>query len=230
MVIGNGMIANRFINYKNDENIIIFASGVSNSKDKTKQNFEREFALLKQTVTDNPAKQLVYFSTCSIDDQDLKNAPYVVHKIEIERFIKGNVAGYYIFRISNLAGVSNNPYTLLNFFVFNILHQHPFTIWKKASRNIIGIDDMFKLVNYFLQEKMAINSVINIANPKNYSVPYIITTIEEHLHKKGIYNEVERGDDYNIDISIIEPIIEKLKILFNDNYPDLLLKKYYHSK
>ena len=224
------MIANRFMNYKNDENIIIFASGVSNSKDKTKQNFQREFALLKQTVTDNPGKQLVYFSTCSIDDHDLKNAPYVVHKIEIERFIKDNVAGYHIFRISNLAGVSNNPYTLLNFFVFNILHQHPFTIWKKASRNIIGIDDMFRLVNYFLQEKMAINSVINIANPKNYSVPYIITTIEEHLHKKGIYNEVERGDNYNIDISIIEPIIEKLNIQFNDNYPDLLLKKYYHSK
>ena len=33
MVIGNGMIANRFMSYKNDEDIIIFASGVSNSKD-----------------------------------------------------------------------------------------------------------------------------------------------------------------------------------------------------
>ena len=230
MVIGNGMIANRFMNYKNDENIIIFASGVSNSKDKTEENFKREFTLLKQTIKDNPGKQLVYFSTCSIDDQDLKNAPYVVHKIEIEKFIKDNVAGYHIFRISNLAGVSNNPYTLLNFFVFNILHQHPFTIWKKASRNIIGIDDMFSLVNYFLQENDLSNAVINIANPGNYSVPYIITTIEEHLHKKGIYNEVERGDDYNIDISTIEPIITKLNIQFNDKYLDLLLKKYYHSK
>ena len=224
------MIANRFMNYKNDENIIIFASGVSNSKDKTEENFKREFALLKLTIKDNPDKQLVYFSTCSIDDQDLKNAPYVVHKIEIEKFIKDTIAGYFIVRISNLAGVSNNPYTLLNFFVFNILHQHPFTIWKKASRNIIGIDDMFRLVNYFLQENKVSNSVINIANPKNYSVPYIITTIEKHLHKKGIYNEVERGDHYNIDISVIKPIIKKLNIQFNDNYLDLLLKKYYHSK
>ena len=34
MVIGNGMIANRFMNYKDEKDKIIFASGVSNSKDK----------------------------------------------------------------------------------------------------------------------------------------------------------------------------------------------------
>jgi hypothetical protein len=33
MVIGNGMIANRFMSYKSDRDKIIFASGVSNSKD-----------------------------------------------------------------------------------------------------------------------------------------------------------------------------------------------------
>ncbi|MEO7119531.1 MAG: hypothetical protein ABIY62_00460 [Ginsengibacter sp.] len=43
MVIGNGMIANRFISYKNNDDVIIFASGVSNSKDTIEENFLREF-------------------------------------------------------------------------------------------------------------------------------------------------------------------------------------------
>src|SRR5665213_298101 len=142
MVIGNGMIANSFASYKNNEGIIIFASGVSNSKDTVEENYQREFLLLKQTMQDYPEKILVYFSTCSIQDVDLASLPYVIHKKNMEEYISKNAAKYYLFRISNLAGVSNNPYTLLNYFIFNILNKHPFTVWTKASRNIIGIDDM----------------------------------------------------------------------------------------
>ena len=56
------------------------------------QNFLREFQLLDQTIKDNPDKTLVYFSTCSVEDEDLQNAPYVIHKKAIEKFIKENVA------------------------------------------------------------------------------------------------------------------------------------------
>ena len=224
------MIANRFLNYKNDNDFIIFASGVSNSKDTIEQNFLREFELLNQTIKDNPGKTLVYFSTCSIQDNDLASSPYVIHKKKIEEFINQNTPSYYLFRVSNLAGISNNPYTLLNYFILNILQDHPLTVWKNAYRNIIGIDDMYLVVNYFLHEKKNVNSIINIANPENYSVPYIIKFIEEHLNKKAICNEIEKGHNYKIDVSIIEPVINKLGIQFNDNYLAALLKKYYHSK
>lgn len=230
MVIGNGMIANSFASYKDNEDIIIFASGVSNSKDTVEENFSREFQLLKQIIKDYPEKTLVYFSTCSIQDDDLASSPYVIHKKKIEEYIKKNAPKYYLFRISNLAGVSNNPYTLLNYFIFNILRNHPLTVWKNAFRNIIGVDDMYAIVNYFLQKKENINTTINIANPENYSVPYIIECIEKHLNKKAILNEVERGDNYKIDISTIEPLFKELNIQFNDNYLTALLKKYYHSK
>ena len=66
MVVGNGMIANRFMSYKDDDDVIIFASGVSNSKDIVEENFVREFQLLHQTVKNNADKTLVYFSTCSV--------------------------------------------------------------------------------------------------------------------------------------------------------------------
>ena len=87
MVIGNGMIANRFMNYKNDKDIIIFASGVSNSKDTIEQNFLREFKLLNQTIKDNPGNTFVYFSTCSIQDNDLASSPYVIHKKKLKNLL-----------------------------------------------------------------------------------------------------------------------------------------------
>ena len=230
MVIGNGMIANRFMSYKDNDDVIIFASGVSNSKDTVEENFIREFQLLHKTVSDYTDKTLVYFSTCSLEDNDLALAPYVIHKKTVEEFIKNNVARFYLFRISNLAGTSNNPYTLLNYFIFNILKNLPLTVWKNAYRNIIGIDDMFSIANHLLQTKENINAIINIANPVNYSVPYIVKTIEHHLNKRATVNELDRGDDYKIDVSLIEPLFNKLNIQFNENYLAALLKKYYHSR
>ena len=230
MVIGNGMIANRFTKYRNDDDTIIFASGVSNSKDTVQEHFLREYSLLDQTIKNHPRKALVYFSTCSVEDEDLKSAPYVIHKKSMEKFIEQNASKYYLFRISNLAGISNNPYTLLNYFIFNILQNNSLTVWKNAFRNILGIDDMYLIADHILQQKAWMNNTINIANPKNYPVPFIIDQIEKHLHKKAVRNEIEKGDNYEIDISAIAPVIQKLDIQFNDDYLASLLKKYYHSK
>ena len=153
MVVGNGMLATRFMDYREDDETIIFASGVSNSKDTIEQHFFREFELLKNTVTDHPEKTLVYFSTCSIEDADSQNAAYVIHKKAIELFIRENVSNYYLLRVSNVAGTSNNPYTLLNYFVYNILQNHPFSVWKNACRNIIGIDDMHEIAGCIIGKK-----------------------------------------------------------------------------
>lgn len=230
MVIGNGMIATRFSAYQENSDTVIFASGVSNSKDTIEENFAREFRLLEQTLQEYPDEVLVYFSTCSVYDPDLASAPYVIHKKKTEDFIRNKAANYYLFRISNLAGTSNNPYTLLNYFIFNILGNQPLTIWKNAHRNIIGLDDMFKLIDYFLQQKINRNATINIANKDNYLVPYIMATIEEHLGKKALATAIDRGGDYKIDVSTTAPFFDLLGIRFDDQYLSSLLKKYYHSK
>jgi nucleoside-diphosphate-sugar epimerase len=230
MVIGNGMIAQRFMDYNDDDEKIIFASGVSNSRDRNEKHFFREFELLKKTMSEHPEKTLVYFSTCSIEDADSQNAPYVIHKKAIELFIQKSVPNYHLFRVSNVAGTSNNPYTLLNYFVFNILQNNPFAVWKNAYRNIIGIDDMHEIATNIIEKKQFLNTTINIANPENYSVPFIVQTIEYFLGKNALITEIEKGDNYEINTTAIAPIIKELKIEFDKNYLTNLLKKYYHSR
>lgn len=224
------MIANRFDAYRNEEAFLVFASGVSNSKDRVEQNFAREFDLLQRTVADLGNRILVYFSTCSVEDPDLSGTPYVIHKKGIEQFIRANAPRFYLFRVSNLGGTSNNPYTLLNHFVWNILAGQSFNVWRRAYRNIIDIDDMFAVADNLLRRRFRMNSVINIANPVNYPVPYIIKSIEKHLQKKAVYSEIDRGDDFPIDISLVRPLFEELSIRFGDDYLETILQKYYHSR
>ena len=230
MVLGNGMIANKFIKYESDKKKIIFASGVSNSKNTNKDDFLRELSLLDETIETNPDKSIIYFSTCSIYDRDLKKSPYILHKISLENVIKQKAKKFLIFRVSNVAGVSNNPYTILNYFIFNILQKKPFIIWKNASRNIIDIDDLYTITDELLQTNLYINQIINVANRTSYTVQYIIDQIEKHLNRKAIFTEINKGSSYDIDISAITPVIDKCKIQFTDDYLLKVLKKYYHSK
>ena len=61
MIIGNGLLANAFKCLPQQENsVIIFASGVSNSKEFSKAAFDREKNLLLKSIKDDA--MLVYFS------------------------------------------------------------------------------------------------------------------------------------------------------------------------
>ena len=51
MIIGNGFLAKAFKKkFSKEKKIVIFASGVSNSKEKDKKRFRREIKLLKKFI------------------------------------------------------------------------------------------------------------------------------------------------------------------------------------
>ncbi len=62
MIIGNGLIANLFKN-NDEEKVIFFASGVSNSLETDKSAFLREENLIRKTLEENPENAFIYFST-----------------------------------------------------------------------------------------------------------------------------------------------------------------------
>jgi len=62
MIIGSGILANAVKLY-DKEDVVFFASGVSNSLEKAPAEFEREISLLKSVISQNPDKKLIYFST-----------------------------------------------------------------------------------------------------------------------------------------------------------------------
>jgi nucleoside-diphosphate-sugar epimerase len=229
MVIGNGMIAKEFESYRDIGEIIIFASGVSDSGNTDAAAFERELNLIIETIKNNKDKLFVYFSTCSIYDLSMLQSPYVRHKIKMENFIMEHCPQFIIFRITNPIGYTKNTHTVVNYFIKNIFEKHEFEVWENASRNIIDLDDMYLVCNAILQQKMFTNSIVNVANPKNYPVLYIIHCIEKHFDIKGNYSVVNKGGGPVIDTGTVDSLYAAFNIHFNEDYLPKLLQKYFKN-
>ena len=120
MVVGNGLLANTFTPFKDNEDVIIFASGVSNSGCVDPVQFKRELNLVAKYKASE--KLFVYFGTSSIEDPFLKGSLYIKHKLEIEFYIKANFKRYLIVRLPNVVGKTKNPNTLINF-VYNAVQR-----------------------------------------------------------------------------------------------------------
>lgn len=226
MIIGKGMIAKAFSSYSEDKEVLIFASGVSNSLQNNDSEFEREKELLEKCIKEYPKANLVYFGTCSVNDLELNCSAYVKHKQEMEKLIEKKCKKYFIFRLSQVVGKSKSP-TLINFIVNKIKNKEPFNIWKNSTRNLIDVDDVFKIADYLIKNNLYINKTINIANSISLSIFDIVSVIEEILNCKGYYNIEEKGGSYRIDISKIIPHFKEIGIYFDENYLSLLIKKYY---
>lgn len=106
MIIGNGDIASAI---KDREDLIFFASGVSNSKETRLSEFNREQNLLFETLDKYPDGHIVYFSTLAIFYSD---NPYVKHKKKMEVLVRG-FKKYTIIRLGNITW-GTNPHTLIN--------------------------------------------------------------------------------------------------------------------
>jgi len=212
MLIGKGMIANIFSSYKNDDNILIFASGVSNSNEKNKQEFLREKNLINTYLEQYPDMLFIYFSSCSLEDNELKNTHYHLHKKDMEVLIINHAKNYLIFRLPNIIGYSGNENNIINFFFNTIINYQEFTVWENATRNIVDIDDMYKVIKYTIENGIFNNKVINIAYNNNIKIIDLVNIIEEILDKKANYKKIDKGFDMKIDNSLIQPILKNLSI------------------
>ncbi len=226
MIIGNGMLAKAFKMYEKDDEILIFASGVSNSQEQADEAFEREKKLLEKTIIENQRQIIIYFSTCSINDSSMSNSRYVIHKLAMEKMIKNLHSNFYIFRLSQVVGRTNSP-TIINYFYNRIIAKEQFEIWEKSTRNLIDVDDIVKIIQMIINKSILKNNTINIASPYFVKIPYIIQILEKILLIKAEYISLDKGAFYNIDISDIKPVIKELDLRFDDYYLEKIIRKYY---
>ncbi|HTG57016.1 MAG TPA: NAD-dependent epimerase/dehydratase family protein [Niabella sp.] len=228
MVIGNGLIASQFYDFHLNSEVVIFASGVSNSASDDNRAFDREKQLFKEVSEKNHNKKFVYFSTCSIYDPSTQHNAYVRHKLEMEELIQATSREFLILRISNPIGKYNNPHTFFNYFIDCIKTGKAFEVWANAERNIIDVDDFYQLAKLLIDNNDFNRSIVNIANPHNYKVPVIVSAIEAHFDRKGNYHIVDKGAELKIDTRVVEQLINSCdSVNFTGNYIHKLLRKYF---
>ncbi len=227
MVVGSGMLAKAFLKYANDNSVIIFASGVSNSKETNEEKFKREKDKLLSLEGNG---LLVYFSTCSIFDASSENTAYVRHKISIECEIKKKFNQYIIFRLPIVVGHTNNLNTFFNYFKNKILSGDVIEIKKLASRHLIDIDDVVRIVSFIVDIKKTtcgqISEEINIGFNNEAMVFDIINMMLKITGRSNTIIETNEGSKYSYDKSIFLKYIKDADFVIQDDYNYNVLKKY----
>lgn len=222
MIIGNGLIANAFRD-ADREDVVFFASGVSNSLETKAENFLREENLVKETIQKFTDKLFVYFSTCSIYDSSKNESPYVNHKLNMEHLIATNCPHYIIARVSNAVGNGGNPNLLMNYIHRSIQNGDKITIHKNAKRNLIDVEDLKNILIHII-EKEERNKIYNLAYLDNFSITDIVSTFERVLGKEAIKEILDMGESYSIDLHGLEDYFEEES---PENYLKNLILKYY---
>ena len=225
MIIGNGLIANLF--RENDrENVVFFASGVSNSLETEKSAFLREENLLRKTLEENPEKIFIYFSTCSIYDSSKNGSFYVNHKLRMEQIVEELSRNFLILRVSNAVGKGGNPNLLMNYLV-NAFHQEKeITVHTLATRNLIDADDIKNITLQFINENI-LNKIINIAYLENFSTSEILEILEKYFNKSAKTSLIKSGQSYLISIPEVESYFRENNLTNKEAYLCRILDRYY---
>jgi len=226
MVVGNGMIANVFKSYKLSSDVVIFASGVSNSLETDQSQFQREYNLLKKIRYKNPDKLLVYFSTCSISDPDRANTAYVNHKVNIESELASWQLPYLILRLPVVIGRTNLAKTFPFFLYDRIKSGESFNIWQYAVRYPIDIDDMLKISIHLISQSTMQNQTVNIAF-RSYPVLDIVHEMETILGQIANMMLIDQGCFYDIDRTLALCLASELNINCDEYYLSRVLHKYF---
>lgn len=216
MVVGNGLISKSFDDYIDNEDYLIYASGVSDSSEDRDSEYDREFNLIKNHISTN--SKFIYFST--INNRDSK---YFLHKRNMEKYIIDNSNNYLIFRLPNVVGNGGNINNIFNYLNKKIINDE-FIKVQNVNRSLIDIDDVKNICEYCFNLK---NKMLNISNIEIIKVIDIVSIMSNELNKSPkteIIDVVFITEEINNSIEI-ENAIDSIGIDRKD-YTKKLIKKY----
>jgi len=220
MIIGNGLIGSSF---KDDENYIIFASGVSNSNSNNINDFKREKELIINTINNNENLKFIYFSSILVEVCD--NA-YYNHKLEMELLVKELSNDYLIFRIPQIIGKIGNKSNLINHLKNKILEGETVTVFENIDRALVDIDDLVRIVDYC--KDITTCDLIKLSSIEKISVLDLVKLIGLSLDKE-VFIEINKNKEsinWDVDNSdIINETLNKLGIE-SKNYTSKIITKY----
>ena len=224
MVVGSGLLGSNMSLFDNNEDILIFASGVSNSKETNENEYMREFNLLKTFI--GTKKKLIYFSTCSVLYECLHQSKYIIHKKFIEEFIKNNFQNYIIFRLPNVVGNTNNKHTSFNFFKNNLLNNLPINVERNSTRYFIDVDDVVGSTKTIILDEGQNKKEINVCFNNKIDIFNFIVLMSKQIGVNPVMVLSDNGCSHDIDNTDFIDQIDKTYKKINNDYNLQIIKKY----
>ena len=224
MIIGNGLIANAFAKYERVDEILIFASGVSNSLETNEEEFKRERNLLEKSIRENTNKIIVYFSSYVGSDQRKKD--YAKHKQNMVNLIKHSGNYYTILMLPQIIGRGGNQNTLINYVVNKIKNNEPIDVYKDTYKALIDVDDLKRIFDV-LYGWRDINIQFHIPYIEKLYIEDIVNLIGDQLKITPIINLIDCEESPNFELSLAaKGIIDKHLHIKKEGYIKKVIEKY----
>lgn len=222
-IVGSGLLAKSFCSLSVDKELLLFASGVSNSAEVSSSAFGREERLLLESLEANTHAHFIYFSTCSIEGEIV--TAYTRHKLHMENLVARGSGSYSIFRLPQVVGYVRNT-TLISYLADAILTNKRISLQKFARRHLIDVDDVVRIATFLLRSELAINSVINISPRHDVSVVDVYREICFLLNSFPDFDFVDSGSAQVINIKFLEQMLSSDDLIFSADYWRSVLKKH----
>jgi nucleoside-diphosphate-sugar epimerase len=226
MIVGSGMMARAFAAWRGDRDVVVFASGVSNSLETDPAAFAREKALLTETRAKHPEALLLYFGTCSVDDPDRRETPYVLHKLEIELLLEQAGAPWMVLRLPLAIGPGHRGRALAQFLYDRVSRGEAFEVLQRATRYPIDVADVVRIARRFVADRAQWNRRINVAL-RAYPVIEFVRVMEAIVGKRARYHLVPKGRHYAVHCPELAAIARELNLESDEGYLERVLRKYF---
>lgn len=220
------MMAKAFAAFAGRDDVVIFASGVSDSLEANPQAFHRERELLLQTRAARPHALLVYFGTCSVHDPDRVDTPYVRHKLQMEALLKDAPGSWLVLRLPLALGPGQRSPTLGNFLHRRILNDESFEVWSGSTRYPIDVEDVVRIAAQLIDDTSNWNRVIEVAL-RPFPVLDFVRAMERITGKTARYTLLPKGKHYDIPCPEVARLADVLQLDYSPAYLERVLRKYF---
>ena len=216
-VVGKGLLGSAFEKSKS-ENCLFYCSGVSNSQETRKSEFDREKYLLLRNL--HTTKLVVYFSSVLVSTQD---NDYYRHKIDMENLVAKNFDRYLILRLPQVVGVINNE-TLLPTFIRKIINNEELVVYKNARRCIVDVEHVVDMFDHAYQDGIC-NTVLSCCPEYGFNPLELAKLLSAYLEKQAQVTLIENN---SIQYECLSPSLKKYEYIFGDidSYLQRVVKKY----
>ena len=214
MIIGSGLMAIA-CNGIDREDVLFFASGVSDSSEKDDREFQREENMLFTNIEKYHNKVFIYFG--AIGGGEL----YLRHKYKMQSIILQKTNNFIILNLSQVVGHGGNANTLFNAFRKSLLKGEEIKVYRDCFRSLIDIDDVMMILDSLIELKYY--GVHNFYGIESLPVDLIVQLMAESLGVKARM-VMTAGNYVRIDNSIV--IQRLIKGINTKNYTKNLIEKY----
>ncbi len=226
MIVGSGLIAQAFSPFERNPDVVIFASGVSDSTEIRPAAFSRERELLARTLAETHDPLVVYFGTCSICDPERRDTPYVRHKLAMESMLMESPNPWMVLRLPLAIGPGHRGNTLANFLYDRIVRGEPFEVWAGATRYPVDVEDAFRIASRLVEDRTMWRHTINIAL-RAFRILDFVRVLEDIAGRPATYTLAQKGRHYEVHCPEIAHLVDQLQIDRSQAYLERVLRKYF---